>query len=64
MTFGEASYRDPDMNAQGNLVMSRMRSQSDVWKFPITGEPSDNAKRGRPNHTPDRRSPDSDTQSR
>ncbi len=23
-----------------------MRSQSDVWKFPITGEPSDNAKRG------------------
>jgi serine/threonine protein kinase len=46
VTFGEASYRDPDMNAQGNLVMSRMRSQSDVWKFPITGEPSDNAKRG------------------
>jgi Tol biopolymer transport system component len=46
VTFGEASYRDPDMNAQGNLVMSRVRSQSDVWKFPITGEPSDNARRG------------------
>jgi serine/threonine protein kinase len=46
VTFGEASYRDPDMNAQGDLVMSRVRSQSDVWKFPITGEPSDNAKRG------------------
>jgi serine/threonine protein kinase len=46
VTFGEASYQDPDMNAQGSLVMSRLRSQSDVWKFPITGEPSDNVKRG------------------
>jgi serine/threonine protein kinase len=44
MTFGEVSYRDPDVNVQGSLVMSRVRSQSDVWKFPITGEPSDNAK--------------------
>ncbi len=46
LTFGEASYESPDLNAQGILVASRVRSRSDVWKFPISGAPADNARRG------------------
>ena len=46
MTFGEVSYESPDVNLQGSLVASRVRSESDVWKFPITGDPADNVKRG------------------
>jgi len=46
LSFGEFSYESPDVNPQGNLVLSRVRSQSDVWKFPVTGDPADNALRG------------------
>ena len=46
LTFGESSYQYPDAGAQGNLVVSRLRAQSDVWKFPITGDPVENAQRG------------------
>jgi Tol biopolymer transport system component len=46
LTFGESSYEYPDLLAQGNLVVSRVRAQADVWKFPVTGDPLDNAQRG------------------
>ncbi len=46
LTFGESSYEFPDMDAHGNLVVSRVRTQSDVWKFPVTGTPADNTSRG------------------
>ena len=46
LTFGEVSYEFPDFDGQGNLVVSRVRAQSDVWKFPVTGDPVDNARRG------------------
>jgi Tol biopolymer transport system component len=46
LTFGEVSYQYPDVDAQGNLVASRVRSQSDVWKFPVTGDPAENARQG------------------
>jgi Tol biopolymer transport system component len=46
LTFGEDSYESPDASAQGNLVVSRVRWESDIWKFPTTGGPVDNARRG------------------
>jgi serine/threonine protein kinase/sugar lactone lactonase YvrE len=46
LTFGEASYEFPDIDARGNLVVSRVHARSDVWKFPVTGPPAENAKRG------------------
>jgi Tol biopolymer transport system component len=45
LTFGESSYQSPDIDAQGNLVTSRVRSRADVWKFPVTGDPADNVRR-------------------
>jgi len=42
LTFGDVSYFEPDVDASGRLVASRVRSRSDVWKFPIEGDPVDN----------------------
>ena len=46
LTFGESSYEFPDAATTGNVVVSRVRAQSDVWKFPVTGAPAENARRG------------------
>ena len=46
LTFGETSYEFPDISSQGQLVVSRKRAQADVWKYPVTGTPSDNAGNG------------------
>ena len=46
LTFGETSYESPDVAEDGRIVVSRVRSQSDIWKFPIDGEPADNSKNG------------------
>ena len=42
LTFGDISFVEPDMQAAGILVACRSRSQSDIWKFPITGTPAQN----------------------
>jgi Tol biopolymer transport system component len=44
LTFGEDSYEYPDVGADGRIVASRVRSQSDVWRIPLTGEPAENAR--------------------
>jgi Tol biopolymer transport system component len=41
LTFGEVSYVEPD-GASGKLVASRVRIQSDVWKFPLLGSAQQN----------------------
>jgi Tol biopolymer transport system component len=48
LTFGESSYESPDLGSQGRLVVSRRRAQANVWRFPIMGEPAENARRGTP----------------
>lgn len=48
LTFGESSYEFPDLGTQGNLVVSRVRAQANIWKFPITGNPAENVRRGTP----------------
>ncbi len=44
LTFGEASYVEPDVSSSGKLFATRIRSQSDIWKFPTGGSPTDNAR--------------------
>jgi Tol biopolymer transport system component len=46
LTFGEISYESPDVAKDDKLVVSRIRSQSDIWNFPVEGDAADNAKRG------------------
>jgi eukaryotic-like serine/threonine-protein kinase len=46
LTFGESSYEFPDLGTQGNLVVSRVRAQANVWRFPITGAPVENVRQG------------------
>jgi serine/threonine protein kinase/Tol biopolymer transport system component len=46
LTFGEASYELPDVGARGEMVASRLRSQSDVWRIPVSGSPDENARTG------------------
>jgi len=43
LTFGEVSYVEPDVVA-GKLVATRIRIQSDIWKFPVSGSPQENTK--------------------
>ena len=44
LTFGDTSYVQPDVDKSGKLVVSRVRSQSDIWKFPMTGTPLENTR--------------------
>jgi Tol biopolymer transport system component len=46
LTSGETSYMYPDITPGGTLVASRLRMQSDIWRFPVDGEPSQNTQRG------------------
>jgi len=43
LTFGEVSYVDPDVVA-GRLSASRIRIQSDIWRFSLSGSPKQNTK--------------------
>jgi Tol biopolymer transport system component len=45
LTFGEVSYVEPDVVA-GRLAASRVRIQSDIWRFPVSGSPQQNTKDG------------------
>jgi TolB protein len=46
LTFGDVSYLDPDAHSSGKLLASRIRVQSDVWKFPLTASPAENTRAG------------------
>ena len=43
---GETSYASPDVSKSGAILVSRMRLQTDIWKFPADGQPTDNVRRG------------------
>jgi Tol biopolymer transport system component len=45
LTFGEATYANPDVSRNGLLVASRWRSQSDIWRIPVGGSPIENVAR-------------------
>ena len=46
LTYGDQSFVEPDVHQSGCLLASRIRSQSDIWKFAVGGTPSENT-RGR-----------------
>ena len=46
LTFGETSYVSPDVDRHGNLVATRLRIQSDLWRYPVEGSATENVARG------------------
>ena len=46
LTFGDHSYVEPDVHRSGKLVAAQTVSQSDIWKFPVTGTPAENTRDG------------------
>ena len=44
LTFGDESFVQPDIDANGALTASRVKSVSDLWKIPVTGAPDENAR--------------------
>ena len=46
LTFGDVSYVEPDVHMSGMVTGSRIRMQSDIWKFPVNGPPAENTRRG------------------
>lgn len=46
VTSGETSYASPDISKSGAILVSRMKLQTDIWKFPVDGLPTENARRG------------------
>lgn len=45
LTSGDLSYLWPDMHKSGRLLASRIKSQSNVWRFPVQGSPLENTQR-------------------
>jgi Tol biopolymer transport system component len=46
ITSGETSYISPDISRGGAILVSRMKLQTDIWKFPSDGLPAENVRRG------------------
>jgi eukaryotic-like serine/threonine-protein kinase len=46
ITSSEESYNNPDISRNGAILVSRMRVQTDIWKFPVDGSPAENVRRG------------------
>jgi eukaryotic-like serine/threonine-protein kinase len=46
VTSGEMSYASPDISKNGAIAVSRMKLQTDIWKFPVDGLPAENTRRG------------------
>jgi Tol biopolymer transport system component len=44
LTFGEASYLNPDANASGTLVAARVQRQYDLWQVPVGPSPVENVR--------------------
>ena len=45
VTSGEASYVSPDISKNGAILVSRMKLETDIWKFPVDGPPAENVRR-------------------
>jgi eukaryotic-like serine/threonine-protein kinase len=45
VTSGETSYVSPDISKNGAILASRMKLETDIWKFPIEGSPTENVRR-------------------
>ena len=48
LTVGDVSYVHPEIVQPGKLFASRIRMQSDIWRFPVSGAAADNVRNGTP----------------
>jgi Tol biopolymer transport system component len=46
VTSGETSYLSPDISRSGAVLVSRLKLQTDIWRFPVDGSPTENVRRG------------------
>ena len=46
LTFDDVSYKHPDLANSGRLLASRIRIQSDIWKFPVGPSALQNTRAG------------------
>jgi len=44
ITSGDVSFVEPDVHASGRLVVCRVRSESDIWKCPVSGSAIENTR--------------------
>jgi Tol biopolymer transport system component/DNA-binding winged helix-turn-helix (wHTH) protein len=44
LTFGEASYMQPDVSGTGEIVAARISLHSDLWRFPVDGDGAANVR--------------------
>ena len=44
LTFGDVSFVEPDVHVSGKVLASRIRGQSDIWRFPLGGSPAENTR--------------------
>ena len=44
ITAGDVSYVDPDLHPSSRLVVCRVRSESDIWKCPVSGSAVENTR--------------------
>ena len=47
LTFGDASFLEPDVDRSGRVAVTRSRGRSDIWCFPCSGTPLENVRNGR-----------------
>ena len=45
ITSGDVSFVEPDVHESGRLVVSRIRSDSDIWKVPVDESPEENTRK-------------------
>ncbi len=45
ITSGDVSYVEPHVHKSGRLVVSRIRSESDIWKCPVADTAAENTRR-------------------
>ncbi|MGZ4788328.1 MAG: hypothetical protein ACXVZX_07385, partial [Terriglobales bacterium] len=43
---GETSYISPDVSKSGAVLVSRVKLQTDIWRYPVDGSPIANVRRG------------------
>lgn len=46
LTPAEASYQQPDLNANGLLSVARLQTRFDIWRYPFGGFTADSPERG------------------
>jgi serine/threonine protein kinase len=48
ITSGDTSFVEPDVHSSGRLVVTRIRSESDIWKFSTADSPIENTRQAVP----------------